>query len=136
MTGAEFEKHKKTILILGSGYVARPVVDYLHAKGYTIIIGTEDVEGANEIAAGRSRIRVERVDATGSVACLSEAQLCIRYDVGGAKNKFAVVCYPLPFMFPSLKAVLNVEFPWLRPLTPLPPWLPWMGRPSNEVSPS
>ncbi|EPZ32733.1 Alanine dehydrogenase/PNT, NAD(H)-binding domain-containing protein [Rozella allomycis CSF55] len=54
---------KKKILVLGSGYVSGPLIDYLHRnEKYEIILSSNSQEEANKIANNRPRIVVKNLN--------------------------------------------------------------------------
>lgn len=52
------------ILLLGAGFVTGPLVDYLHAKGHKIIVGSQFLYEAEELVAGRDGLTPKQVDVT------------------------------------------------------------------------
>jgi saccharopine dehydrogenase (NADP+, L-glutamate forming) len=52
------------ILVLGAGFVAAPLVDYLYKKSYQLTIANQDLDEAHRLVGERSGIKVTALDVT------------------------------------------------------------------------
>lgn len=54
---------QKEVLVLGSGYVAKPAVDYLSSAGFSVTVASNIVEDANRIVDGLEGCKAVKFDA-------------------------------------------------------------------------
>lgn len=52
----------QTVLVLGAGLVTRPLVHYLSAKGFRVIVGSRTLEKVQELCAGAVHAEARRLD--------------------------------------------------------------------------
>jgi saccharopine dehydrogenase-like NADP-dependent oxidoreductase len=64
--------HKKKVLVLGSGYVAGPLIDYiLQTPSFSITIASDKEQEALKLAGNRDRVAVRVIDVQESKALSS-----------------------------------------------------------------